>query len=268
MTTSIMILGCGNMGSAIAKGLVKAKRHRDNTLILYDIYPDKARYLAELLNIDWVSEINQLDRPPAYIFVAVKPADFPDAALLLREWHESVFFSVLAGMEIKELTSCLGGTRKIVRLMPNLCVEVGEGVIPTCFSPSINAQEREDILFLLASLGWVFESEEKEIASLTALGGSGPAFIALFVEAMMDAGVYCGLPWEKALKVALQTVLGTVVHLKESGMHPGAFKNAVASPGGTTIAGLLKMEDGGFKASVMHGIDAAYRRASKTTDRE
>ncbi len=256
------------MGSAIAKGLVRAGRHKTEHLVLYDIVWDKARALGEALDIAWIRNIDQLENPPEYLFIAVKPADFPDTAEILGEWHKSVFLSVMAGVAIKDVASCLGGEKGIVRLMPNLCVEVGEGVIPVCFSPSLDIARQEEVLFLLSSLGWVFESVESEIDSLTALGGSGPAFISLFVEALMDGGVYCGLNWEKALKVTLQTMLGTAIYLKESGMHPGAFKNAVASPGGTTIAGLRKIEEGGLRAKIMQGVEAAYRRASKTNDGE
>ncbi|MEI6157682.1 MAG: pyrroline-5-carboxylate reductase dimerization domain-containing protein [Atribacterota bacterium] len=124
------------------------------------------------------------------------------------------------------------------------------------------------MLFLFSTLGWVFEAQENEFDMLTAVSGSGPGLAAIFIEAMMDAGVKIGLPWEKSLKLVLQTVLGTAVLLKARNIHPGVLKNQVSSPGGTTIAGLQELERAGFRGTVMDGVEAAYRRIKKTVPEE
>lgn len=154
----------------------------------------------------------------------------------------------------------------MVRLMPNLAVEVGEGVVPVCFSPGLDEDDQGEILFFLSSLGWVFEATENNLDYYTALSGSGPGFISVFIEALADGGVNIGIPWETSLKLALQTVGGTASLLKEKRCHPGVLKNQVASPGGTTIAGIRCLEDGGVRAAVMKAVETAYRKIGLSRD--
>uniref|UniRef100_A0A7V3YMS9 Pyrroline-5-carboxylate reductase n=1 Tax=Candidatus Caldatribacterium californiense TaxID=1454726 RepID=A0A7V3YMS9_9BACT len=261
MGENILFLGCGNMGSALVRGLVRDKWHTKYRFLLFDRVMERAQNLAASCGVEWVE--HPLLYPPKFVFFAVKPKDVPEAARLLSSWQEGVLVSVVAGVPLKDLRGHFAPSVSVVRVMPNLCVEVGEGVVPVVFSPEIPESYREELLFLFASLGWVFETGEEEIDLLTALSGSGPGIVALFVEGLMDGGVQAGLPWEKSLRLVTQVVLGTALLLKEKGFHPGVLKNLVASPGGTTIASLSVLERAGFRGILMEGVKAAYQRAQE-----
>lgn len=263
MKGDILFFGCGNMGSALVRGLVRDGWHRKYRFLLFDKVTERAQNLAASCGVTWVED--PLLYPPRFVFFAVKPKDVREAALALASWREGVLVSVVAGVSVGELKGYF--SVPIVRMMPNLCVEVGEGVVPVHFSQEVPEECREELLFLLASLGWVFEVGEEELGSLTALSGSGPGIVARFIEGLMDGGVKIGLPWEKSLHLAVQTVLGTALFLKEKRMHPGVLKNLVASPGGTTIAGLQVLEKAGFSGILMESIEAAYRRVREFSEK-
>ncbi|MCS7241703.1 MAG: pyrroline-5-carboxylate reductase [Candidatus Caldatribacterium sp.] len=259
MKGDILFFGCGNMGSALVRGLVRDGWHKKYRFLLFDKVSERAQSLAASCGVTWVE--NPLLYPPRFVFFAVKPKDVPEAAASLVSWKEGVLVSVVAGVSVGELRRYFSAP--IVRIMPNLCVEVGEGVVPAYFSQEVPGEDREELLFLFASLGWVFEASEEELDPLTALSGGGPGVVARFIEGLMDGGVKIGLPWEKSLRLAVQTVLGTALLLKERGMHPGVLKNLVASPGGTTIAGLHVLEKMGFTGILMESVEAAYRRVQE-----
>ncbi|MEN3185847.1 MAG: pyrroline-5-carboxylate reductase [Atribacterota bacterium] len=258
MTDSILFLGCGNMGSALVKGLWRDNWHKKFHFFLYDVLPERSQELANVLGLQNIEAFDGLS--PRFVFVAVKPGNVEEACKVLKLFQHTTFISVVAGFSLGRWQELLGKETKLVRLMPNLCVEVGEGVVPICFSESVPQEEREELLFLLSSLGWIFETQEENLGYFTALSGSGPGMIAMFIEGMMDEGVAMGLPWETSLKIALQTVLGTATLLKTKKLHPAHFKNLVASPGGTTIAGIKALEKRGFKGIVMEGFEEAYER--------
>lgn len=263
MKGDILFFGCGNMGSALVRGLVRDGWHRKYRFLLFDKVTERAQNLAALCGVTWVED--PLLYPPRFVFFAVKPKDVQEAALALASWREGVLVSVVAGVSVGELRKHF--STPVVRMMPNLCVEVGEGVVPVHFSQEVPEEHREELLFLLASLGWVFEVGEEELGPLTALSGSGPGIVARFIEGLMDGGVKIGLPWERSLRLAVQTVLGTALLLKEKGVHPGILKNLVASPGGTTIAGLHVLEKAGFSGILMESVEAAYRRTQEFSEK-
>lgn len=265
MRENVLFVGCGSMGGALVRGLVRDGWHTKYRFLLFDRLQERAQSLASSLSLEWVED--PLVHFPKFAFLAVKPKDVPEAAASLSSWQEGVLISVVAGMRIGDLQRYFASPLGIVRVMPNLCVEVGEGVIPVCFSPGVREEYREDLLFLFASLGWVFETDENEMDLLTALSGSGPGIVACFVEGLMDGGVKIGLSWEKSLRLAVQTILGTALLLKEKNLHPGILKNLVASPGGTTIAGLYVLERAGFQGILMESVEAAYQRVRELVEK-
>jgi len=268
MKPSLLVIGCGNMGSAMVRGWCRDKWNSKFQFLLYDTVFSKAHQLAEILDLQSIRDLRDVQSEPHLILLAVKPHHFQSAVEEVTVFENSIFMSVAAGISIKQLQSFLGNDKRIVRLMPNLGVEVGEGVIAMSFSPSFPQEDQEDLLFFLSSLGWVFEADENEFDCVTALSGSGPGFTAVFIEAMMDAGVKIGLPWEKSLKLVLQTLMGTVTLLKVKNLHPGLLKNMVCSPGGTTITGIHQLEKAGFRGAVMNGIEAACNRVKNTMHEE
>ncbi len=259
MKRNILFFGCGSMGSALVRGLVRDGWHTKYRFLLFDKVRERAQDLAASCGVTWVED--PLLDTPRFVFFAVKPKDVQEAARNLSSWQGGILVSVVAGVTVEELKKYFSSP--IVRVMPNLCVEVGEGVVPVYFSEEVEEEYREELLFLFASLGWVFEASEEELNLFTALSGSGPGIVARFVEGLMDGGVKIGLPWEKSLRLAVQTVLGTALLLKEKGLHPGVLKNLVASPGGTTIAGLHVLERAGFEGILIESVEVAYRRVQE-----
>jgi len=255
---SILLVGCGNMGSALVRGLCRDHWHKKFRFLLYDAVEEKSAQLAQELKLESVKDMEGIS--PHFLILAVKPKDVEVAFKIVNKFPQAIILSVVAGVNIHSLTQLFAHGGKIVRLMPNLCVEVGEGVVPISFSDALHSTEKEEILFLLSSLGWVLEVEERYLDYFTVLSGSGPALVALFIEGMMDAGVEMGIPWETSFKVALQTVLGTASLLKDKELHPAYFKNLVASPGGITIAGVRALKRHGFEGIVMEGFREAYKR--------
>ncbi len=268
MKQSILVVGCGNMGSALTRGLCLDKWHNKYDFCLYDKVLPKAIQIANELGLSYVADLNEVKSEPYLIFLAVKPNQVKLVCQDLSQFKNSILISLAAGVNQEQLQKYSGEGQPIVRMMPNLGVEVGEGVVALHFNSRVSEENREDLLFLFSSLGWVFEAEEKEFDQITALSGSGPGLVAVFLEAMMDAGVNIGLPWEKSLKMVIQTMLGTATWLKKKNCHPGLLKNMVCSPGGTTIAGIKRLELSGFRGIVMDGIETASKRAKNNMAEE
>jgi len=261
MKPSILVIGCGNMGSALVRGLCLDKWQTKYDICLYDKVISKAIQISNEYGLSYITNLGEVKSEPAFIFLVVKPNQIEGVCHSLTQFKRSIFVSLAAGATQEQLQKYLGQGQPIVRMMPNLGVEVGEGVVALNFNSFLSEESREDLLFLFSSLGWVFEADEGEFDQITALSGSGPGLVAVFLEAMMDAGVNLGLPWEKSLKIVVQTLLGTAFWLKKKDCHPGLLKNMVCSPGGTTIAGIKRLELSGFRGIVMDGIEAASKRA-------
>jgi pyrroline-5-carboxylate reductase len=171
-----------------------------------------------------------------------------------------------AGWSIKKIQETLRGSSgdnnpPVVRIMPNTPALIGQGVIALSASPEVSAAKVEELKQILAVAGMVDILDEEYLNAVTGLSGSSPAFVYLFIEALADGGVKSGLPRDRALRYAAQTVLGAAAMVKETGKHPGELKDMVSSPGGTTIAGIAALEAGAFRGTVMQGVDAAFKQA-------
>jgi pyrroline-5-carboxylate reductase len=197
------------------------------------------------------------------LVLAVKPQVMPavlsDLRPVMRANH--LVFSIAAGITLQTLAQGLGEKVRLVRVMPNTpCLA---GASASAYSPGANATAEDVELAgrLFGAVGTSFRVAELLLDAVTGLSGSGPAFAYVFIEALADGGVKCGLPRDVALALAAQTVLGSAKMVLETGQHPGALKDAVASPGGTTIAGLHALERGGLRAAAMDAVEAATQRA-------
>jgi pyrroline-5-carboxylate reductase len=199
------------------------------------------------------------------LVLAVKPQSMPN---LLNEIRTSLqprhlLVSIAAGITLRQLEEGLGAGHRLVRVMPNTPCLVGASA--SGYSPAQSATAEDVALVdrLLNAVGRAFRVPENLLDVVTGLSGSGPAFVYVFIEALSDGGVRMGLPRDIATTLAAQTVLGSARMVLESGKHPGALKDMVASPGGTTIAGLHALERGGLRAAVMDAVEAATRRATE-----
>lgn len=255
-------IGTGNMGSALVRAAAQAMDVKDITLA--DQCAEKATALAKELGCQ-STDVKTLAQSCGYIFLGVKPqvmaAMLSDIAPVLAARQDKfVLVSMAAGLSIADIRRMAGNDYPVIRIMPNIPVSVGSGVI--LYDHTDNVLDEEVALFRenMRFAGLVDALPEKLIDAGSALSGCGPAFVCLFVEALADGAVACGLPRDKALNYAAQTLAGTANMLLQSGMHPGQLKDAVCSPGGTTIAGVMAMEESGFRAGAMDAVMTAYQR--------
>ena len=254
-------IGTGNMGGALARAA--AKSVAPEKLYLADAFAEKAAALATQIGCQAVT-VSQLAQSCRFIFLGVKPqvmasmlADI--APVLKRREQDFVLVSMAAGVCIADIRKMAGGEYPVIRIMPNIPVSVGGGVI--LYDTTENVAQSDIAAFreALSAAGLVDPLPEKLIDAGSALSGCGPAFVSLFVEALADGAVACGLTRQQAYAYACQTLIGTAEMIR-GGMHPGALKDAVCSPGGSTIAGVAALEQGGLRAAAMEAVVAAYER--------
>lgn len=265
MTTPIGFLGAGQMATALAQGWITAGLLDRSASVASDPYPAAwTRFVAE-------TGLRVVDTNPAVlaacrlIVLAVKPQVMPTVLAELRPHvtPDHLFVSIAAGVTLDQLADHLGRDSRIVRVMPNTPALVGASAAGFAAGAAATSQDVELVGRLFGSVGTAFPLPEKLLDAVTGLSGSGPAFVYVFIEALADGGVRAGLPREVALKLAAQTVLGSAKMVLETGTHPAALKDAVASPGGTTIAGLHALERAGFRAAAMDAVVAATLRADE-----
>jgi pyrroline-5-carboxylate reductase len=219
-----------------------------------------------------------------YVFLSVKPQIVPqvlaEIAPVARERlagrKAPVLVSMAAGWTIEKIQAIVGGSGinipadrspvasvPVVRIMPNTPALVSKGMIALAASPEVPPQKITELEKILGGAGIVDRLEEYYIDAVTGLSGSGPAFVYLFIEALADGGVRAGLPRDKALRYAAQTVMGSAAMIQETHKHPGELKDMVCSPGGTTIAGVAALENGAFRSTVIKAVEAAWRRSQE-----
>lgn len=255
-------IGTGNMGGALARA---ARRNVPATgIYLANRTPEKAKALAEELHCR-VGDNRTVAAWADYIFLGVKPQMMAEllselAPVLAEREQPVILVSMAAGTSISRVQELVGGGYPVIRIMPNTPVSVGEGVILYSCGPGVSENAESVFLNDLSSAGRFVPLPESLIDAGSAVSGCGPAFADLFLEALADGGVACGLPRAAALELAAQMVLGSAKLILESGEHPGVLKDAVCSPGGTTIQGVRKLESAGFRGAVMEAVIAAYEK--------
>ena len=250
-------LGCGNMGGAIARAL--SGKTKD---IAVSDRSGKAKQLAQELGVaysDNASIASSCDR----IFLAVKPHMMKDMLLPLQDTlakRKPLLITMAAGLEIRQIEEFAGTHLPVIRIMPNTPTSVGKGVIPYCANDLVAEDMKVDWLEDMEMCGLLDPLEERLMDAASALSGSGPAYLYLMLEAMADGGVACGLPRAKALDYAAMTMAGAAEIYLSTHTHPGALKDAVCSPGGSTIAGVRVLEERGFRGAAMDCVCAAYAK--------
>ena len=267
MKITIGCIGSGNMGTALMKGASGITGPEN--IGFSDVDTDKAKAAAVCLGARvYASNIDAVEQGD-YVFLAVKPqilkAVLEEIAPAVRKRGTGakalVLVSMAAGWSIEKIQTVLGIKAPVVRIMPNTPALVSRGVIVMAPSAEVPAERTAELEKILSSAGLTDRLEEKYLDAVTGLSGSGPAFVCLFIEALADGGVLAGLPRDKALRYAAQTVLGTAAMALETGKHPGELKDMVTSPGGTTIEGVAALENSGFRAAAINAVEAAWRRS-------
>jgi len=256
----IYILGCGNMGTAIADGLHKSNKKIQ--LKVWDEIPEEAQKLkyAEVKDsMHWFR-----DEEPDVVLIAVKPQGLKETlSVFYTEGKKTLWVSVVAGTSINKLEQLLPVGAKIVRVMPNTPALIGEGCSLYAMNKRCGKNDKETVEFIFNAIGISFEVAENQMNAATGLSGSGPAFVYTIIEAFAEAGVAAGLPYEIALKSAAKTLLGSAKMVLETNECPAVLKSKVMSPGGTTAAGNIALEAGGVRNAVMSAVMTATKRAEE-----
>ncbi len=255
-------IGTGNMGGALAR----AARHNveGSRIFLSNRSPQKAKVLATVLEAETAGN-QEIARAASYILLGVKPQMMGEVLaeigpeLALRQ-SPFVLVTMAAGLTIARIRELAGGDYPVIRIMPNTPVYVGQGMVLYACSEDIGEEVLQTFLDAFAWAGRFSSIPESRMDAGSAISGCGPAFADLFLEALADGGVACGLPREQALELAAQMLLGSASLALETGLHPGVLKDTVCSPGGTTIQGVRKLEEAGFRGAVMNAVIAAYEK--------
>ena len=255
-------IGAGNMGGALAKAAAKAEKVE---IYLADKDEAKALSLAEKIGATAVTA-ESIAKACDIIFLGVKPnvvaaALSPIADIISK--RGATLVSMAAGVSIEKIEKCFNAPTPVIRIMPNTPAAVGEGMILYSRGRAVTDDKVSDFLSVMKAAGRLDLIDERLIDAGSALSGCGPAFVYMFIEALSDGAVECGLPRDKAMLYASATLSGAAKMVLESGTHPGALKDAVCSPGGSTIEGVHALEDGAFRATVINAVTAAFEKTKQ-----
>ena len=258
-------IGTGNMGGALARAACKSIP--SDEVFLANRSEEKAKALAEELDCR-VTDNAAIAQNADFIYLGVKPQMMADllaeiAPVLASRTDRFILVTMAAGLTMEQIQAMAGGKYPVIRIMPNTPVAVGQGVILYDATDDVTADELTLFCHNLSEGGLLDRLPEHLIDAGSAVAGCGPAFADLFVEALADGGVANGLPRAKAQAYAAQMLKGAAALILESGQHPGQLKDAVCSPGGSTIAGVRALEQRAFRAAVMEAVDAAVKRTKE-----
>lgn len=264
-TLTIGFLGAGKMATALARGLVRSKLARPQDIFASDPIPAARDHFAKETGGTAAASNLDVVKNARVIFLSVKP---DQVATVLGDVGKNfsavhLLISIAAGVPIAKMEAALPANSRVIRVMPNTPALVGESASAYALGKSATAADGELAQKLFSSVGVAMQVKESLLDAVTGLSGSGPAYVYQFIEALSDGGVAAGLPRDVATRLAAQTVLGSARMVLETGVHPGALKDQVTSPGGTTIEGLHELEKGKLRGTVMSAVRAATEKSKK-----
>lgn len=262
---TVGFVGAGQMATALAKGFLSAGTVLPESVLAYDVVAAARDQFAKQTGSRLANSNAEVARQSSVVFLAVKPQQMTQVLADLRDVMrpDQLVVSIAAGVSLKSLAAGLGQNSRLIRVMPNTPCLVGCGASAFSRGTLATNEDAALVLKLLSNVGLAVEVPEKLLDAVTGLSGSGPAYVYQIIEALSDGGVRMGIPRETATKLAAQTVLGAAQMVLTTGQHPGSLKDAVTSPGGTTIAGLHALERGGLRGTLMDAVEAATERATK-----
>ena len=262
MDKKIGFIGCGNMGGALA--IAAANSVGASNIYVSDADNEKAKDFADKNSVNVIT-VKEVAEKCDVIFLGVKPQVLKSvcselAPIFKARKDHFVIVSMAAGVKLCDLEEMCEGDFPIIRIMPNIPASVGAGMILYTGNKNATDEDFSEFTKSLEKAGMLDKIEEAKIDAASAISGCGPAFVFMFIEALADGGVKCGLPREKALIYAAETLFGSAKMVLETNEHPGKLKDAVCSPAGSTIEGVNALENGSFRADVMNAVDKAYKR--------
>lgn len=268
---TVGFIGSGNMAAAIVRGIVASKTRPGEGILLSSARGHTARSLAEetgaraIVEGEANLELVRQAGPGAVVMLAIKPYQFDEVLAPLRaELHaqSTVLVSVAAGLDLAELAAMTEPGQPIIRAMPNVNASVGAGVTALCANDATTAAQRDEVEQLFAAVGQVFWLAERVFPAYTAIAGSAPAWTGLFVEALARGAVSAGLPKQQAVEIASAMLLGSARTLIETSTTPTGLADLVSSPAGSTVAGTIALEEGGFTPAVVRAVQVTAHKAA------
>lgn len=255
----IACIGTGAMGGAIMRAV--CNKFDPNNITVSNRTLEKGKSFANDTGCRFANNNKDCIKDAKYIFIAVKPAFLSDLFAEIKNDipSDAVVISMAAGVKIEKLESF--AKARYVRIMPNVPAQIAKGMTALSYKDNITSEELSDITEILETAGKVEQVPEKLMDCVTGVSGSGPAFVFMFIEAMADAAVRCGMPRKQAYTYAAQTVMGSAALVLETGKHPGELKDSVTSPAGTTIEGVAALESNGMRNAVIEAVTASYNKS-------
>ena len=260
---TIGFVGSGAMGEALMKGIVEANLVAADAVLAFDVRADRLAELGQRYGIRPAKSNAEVVRGADVVILAVKPQIMVSVLNDIRTalGRRNLVISIAAGVSTARLRETLGAAARLIRVMPNTPALVLEGVTAIAKGQGLEAGDLETAEELFRAVGKVVVLDEELMDAVTGLSGSGPAYVAIVIEALADGGVKMGLDRATAMTLATQTVLGAARLLTQTGLHPGALKDMVSSPGGTTIAGIAALEEGGIRTTLIKAVERATQRS-------
>lgn len=261
----IGFLGAGKMATALAKGFIKAGIALPGDIIASDVVEAARSSFGKELGSGTTASNPEVLKFANALILAVKPDQVSDLLAEARDHFtpNHVLISIAAGVTIARMENSLGGSARVVRVMPNTPALVGASASAFATGKNTTPEDAQLTQKLLSAVGVAYSVKETLLDAVTGLSGSGPAYVFLMIEALSDGGVAAGLPRDIATRLAAQTLLGSAKMVLETGHHPGALRDMVTSPGGTTIEGLHELELGGVRASLINAVRAATDKSKR-----
>lgn len=263
MSKKVGFIGCGNMGSSMVGGLIKSGFLNSEDIIVSTKTEVSGKKLSEQFGIITTLDSKIVTSESEIIILAVKPFMYGNVIDEIKSelTKDKLVITIAAGISISDMEEWLGEDAKIIRTMPNTPALVGEAMSGICPNKNVSKDELNYCFKIFESFGECVQLEEKDFHAFTALCGSSPAYVFMFIEAMADSAVMLGIPRAKAYKMASQSVLGSAKMVLETEKHPGELKDAVCSPAGTTIVAVAELEKLGFRSSVIQAIDKCAEKS-------
>ncbi len=257
MSKKIGFIGCGNMGKAMVLGLLNDEKVTKNDILISTRTKKSGIKITDETGIKYTLNNCEVAEFADVLFLAVKPNMYKSVIKEITNYVKEnvIIVTIAAGVKLSDVEMWFGKEVKIIKTMPNTPAMVGEGMSAICSNKLIKQEELDYVCGLYNNFGKYEILEEKDFHAFTALCGSSPAYVFMFIEAMADAAVKLGIPRAKAYTMASQSVLGSAKLVLETGKHPGELKDMVCSPGGTTIEAVIELENQGFRNSVISAME-------------
>ena len=260
----ITFIGGGTMGEAMIKCLLAKKVVSPQDIVVSDVNELRRELLAREYKVKTSADSSRAVENADVVVLAIKPRDLAEVMEVIRgSLRQQAILSIVAGASLSALSDGLTYPY-IIRAMPNMPAQIGEGMTVWTTMSEATQEHKKMARSILSALGKeLYFPDEKYIDMATALSGSGPAYVFLFIEVLTDAGVRIGLPYKAAKELTLQTILGSAYMVEKTGKHPAELRNMVTSPGGTTAEAMAQLERGGFRSSILEAVIAAYEKAKR-----